>query len=147
MSNALSQKISYLLKQKNLSINEFEKTAGLSKSSVSNIIHGRSKSPSIDLIHTIAKNLGCTIEYLIEPYTQEKETFPSETNYRLAADAANRLAEHLITQGMNVSTIDFYKSAQEIYQFTKDSGQAYIDERFIKWCIKKFSSREEKLET
>ena len=147
MSNALSQKISSLLKEKKLTVNEFEKTAGLGKSAVSNIIHGRSKSPSIDLINTIAKNLGCTIEYLIAPSIQDKVIQASETNYRLCAEAANRLAEHLMIHEINVPSVDFYKSAQEIYQFTRESGQEYIDERFVKWSIKKFLSKEEKLET
>ncbi len=148
MANALSQKISLLLKQKKLTITEFEKASGLGKSAVSNIIHGRSKNPSIELISTIAKNLGCTIEYLIlEPCPQDKVIPSNETNYKLCVEAANRLAEHLMSNEINVPASNFYKCAQEIYQFARESGQEYIDERFVKWSTKKFIAKEEDFES
>lgn len=150
MQSALSQKISFLLKQKNLTISEFEKNAGLGKSAVSNIIHGRSKNPSIDIINTIAKKLGCTIEYLIlEPSPHEQALVPTkdkDMDYRLCAEAASRLAEHLLTSDINISQSDFFKCAQEIYRFAKESGQPFIDERFVKWSVRKFLSKEEEIE-
>jgi transcriptional regulator with XRE-family HTH domain len=146
--NALSQKISLLLKQKNLTISEFEKNSGLGKSAVSNIIHGRSKNPSIEIITTIAKNLSCTIEYLIsEPTIGDLTPSSTDINYRLCAEASSRLAEHLMSNNINLSYLDFFKCAQEIYKFSRESGQEFIDERFVKWSVKKHLEKVDNIET
>jgi transcriptional regulator with XRE-family HTH domain len=150
MQSALSQKISLLLKQKNLTISEFEKNAGLGKSAVSNIIHGRSKNPSIDIISTIAKKLGCTIEYLILDPSPHEQTFASSKgiDYRLCAEATSRLAEHLLSCNItSMSQSDFFKCAREVYDFAKESGQPFIDVRFIKWSVRRFFLKEEEVES
>ncbi len=64
MCNVIQKNIKRLLKDQNLSIAELERRAGL-RHSVINIVHGRSKNPSVKIAHAIAKELGCTMEELL----------------------------------------------------------------------------------
>lgn len=64
MNTVLQKNIKQQLKKQNLSIAELERRIGL-RHAVVNILHGRSKNPSIHLAHAIAKELGFSVESML----------------------------------------------------------------------------------
>ena len=139
MKTDLPQKISFLLKQKNLNISELEKNSGLSNSVVSNIINGRTKSPSAEVLCKIATNLGCSVNYLLSELTVNPIDIGAiKINYFLCAEAAIRLSDYLIKAEFSLSVHDFFSCAFDIYTFATESGQIYIDDHFVKWSAKKY---------
>src|SRR5438445_761981 len=68
-----AKKVSFLqqrLKEKmtaiRISAHALEKQAGLKPSAVQNILHGRSKKPSAEILFAVAKILGCPVDELID---------------------------------------------------------------------------------
>lgn len=70
MSTQIAKQIFTRLRAKNLTFYELEKKAGLKPHAVQNILRGKSKNPSGALLQAIARELGCTIEDLL----QEQDT-------------------------------------------------------------------------
>ena len=64
MDTDLQRNIKKQLEQQNISVAELERRAGL-RHAVMNIMHGRSKNPSIRVAQAIAKELGCSMEDLL----------------------------------------------------------------------------------
>ncbi len=57
--SSLAENIQMKLNEKKISITEFERSAGLKRSAVANILTGKSKNPTIEVVISIAKRLGC----------------------------------------------------------------------------------------
>jgi len=64
-SEKISTRIRAYLKENNLTVGAFSGQAGLNQASVNSIIHGYTKSPSADMLASIAKEMGCSIDYLL----------------------------------------------------------------------------------
>lgn len=64
MNTVLQRNIKRQLQAKNLSVAELERRIGI-RHAVVNILHGRSKNPSIHLTHAIAKELGLSLESML----------------------------------------------------------------------------------
>jgi len=89
MANLLANKIKDKIQEKGLSINGLEKMAGLKQSSVQNIIRGRSKKPSIDIVQSIAKVLNCTVEELISDHPLSNNLDYSTPSQNIVRDEIN----------------------------------------------------------
>lgn len=64
MNTSVAKQISVRMKAKNLSILMLEREAGLKNHAVRNILRGKSKRPSADILQAIADVLGCTVKEL-----------------------------------------------------------------------------------
>ena len=65
MSTHLANQISIRMRAKNLSVASLEREAGLTNHSVLNILRGKSKRPSAEVLLAVADVLGCTINDLM----------------------------------------------------------------------------------
>jgi transcriptional regulator with XRE-family HTH domain len=68
----LKDKISYHLENKKISVAEFERSAGLKQSAVRNILYGKSKSPTIDTIQVIAREMKISVDELLSSKNDSK---------------------------------------------------------------------------
>ncbi|MBL1231011.1 helix-turn-helix transcriptional regulator [Enterococcus sp. BWB1-3] len=85
-SDLIADRIRHFAREKDLSINRIATLAGLTQSTVSNIINGNSQNPSIGTITKICTALGISvIEFLdFEPYNtraNDPETEEEITEY------------------------------------------------------------------
>ena len=75
MNFPLSVKIKELRKAHDLTLSELARRAGISKAYLFQLESGKSKNPSAIKLYDIAKELGVTIEYLInKPYLKNPYT-------------------------------------------------------------------------
>ena len=146
---SLAEKIQYNLKRKlserKVSISEFEKEAGLKKSAVSNILIGRSKNPTVEVLSSIAKELSCSIEDLISSNSPQpkhvyrdffQEKTLTEQQLKTLAKASKIVAVESETRALEL-TIDTYMAlVMEISFIAITSDENKIeDKRFIDWIF------------
>jgi transcriptional regulator with XRE-family HTH domain len=145
----LSDTLRTKLAEAGISVHALEKQAGLKRSAVQNIIHGKSKKPSADILFAITKVLGCSIQELIgQP--QSSKILPShpqpastQTNessfdpdlYAKACVAAAAIFKSHNHQPNYHSAIDYIR---EIYQYSLNSQKQDIDNFFAEWLFDKF---------
>lgn len=148
---SLSARIRSKMKENNLSAHALEKQAGLRPSAVHNILYGRSKNPSVNIIQAIAHVLNCTTSELLEEYTSsslsvEKKTaevFSSESTQRIPWNNELYLTcLETVTRIMRVKKAFFPKEkildyVDEIYLYSSRSGKKVSDKCFAEWLIEK----------
>lgn len=151
MGANLQKNIKYYLSEKDMSVSELERNSGLKQSTIQNILHGRSKNPSIETIQLLARELDCSIEELIgdleHPHNKEHRT------QKLVQDEENCLwdahlfieAVSMIDKLLKAKKITLPKSrilalVEELYRYSIGVSDK-ADERFAHWIVEKTSSR------
>jgi transcriptional regulator with XRE-family HTH domain len=145
MITTMQANIKKQLSDKNMTAAELERRTGIPHAVV-NILHGRSKNPSIKTAQAIAKELGCSVEELLtEP---SAETNSLKTNPKAASNNTQWQAE-LYKLAFNavytcITTLDLAPDPKlvsecitEVYLYTLGSPQKDIDQRFVHWLIDK----------
>lgn len=145
LQEALKEKMSEI----GISVHALEKQAGLKRSAVQNILHGRSKNPSAHILHAVAKILGCNINELLnhsqatftEPshITEQKENTAEHFNIELYAEAARMACDTLSNNPPSLNTSQSLRYIKEIYQYALDSHLPYIDKNFATWLAGKYA--------
>jgi transcriptional regulator with XRE-family HTH domain len=147
--SALRVNLKHKLAEVGISVHALEKQAGLKRSAVQNIIHGKSKKPSADILFAITKVLGCQIQELVGQTPTVRLFTPSRpaavsmqtTGTTFNADLyvkASKAAAIVFTQRQyepnSAAAIDYI---QEIYQYSVNSQKEEIDSFFAEWLFEK----------
>ena len=141
MSNVLKENIRLKLEKAGLNTNQAESMAGLKISAIRNILNGKSKNPGIDVIHSLAKILNCSIDELIttpnfaKASSQDKDN-PIE-NYALFINIATLIANHLKEKDIEVPQSRYIKFIKEVYEYAIIRNDELIDKEFIEWYVGK----------
>lgn len=152
----LQKNIKNKLEQKNISIAELERRAGL-RHAVINILHGRSKNPSIHTAQAIAKELNCSIEDLLsekkDPPIQSDNNLiaktPEEINNQapaqwdplLAKKALDTVNNYLVGNSAIPDSTEIFLCVNEIYKYSLNNGNKNIDPIFVSWVTNRFFVR------
>jgi transcriptional regulator with XRE-family HTH domain len=155
MKNVLNDNLRKKMNEAGLSVNALEKKAGLKRSAVQNILHGRSKKPSADILLAIAKVFRCSIRELIDKNSPAISYDPSgvrvsadtEPSYPLSSNVpinidlyikAAKMAEKIFKKySSTYQESDALKYILEIYQYAFNSQHDSIDPYFAEWLFKK----------
>ncbi len=136
LQSAIKEKMSEL----GISVHALEKQAGLKRSAVQNILHGRSKNPSAHILHAVAKILGCNInDLLVNPEMTSSlsqaaaDTTEEPLNIALYAEAAKQASVALSEDSGTYSATQVLRYIKEIYQYSIDSNLSHIDKNFATW--------------
>lgn len=145
MSTSIVKHISTRMRAKNLSLSELEKEAGLKRNTVQNIMRGRSKRPSADIMQAVADVLGCSVKDLL---TQEEVSYEenlSQSNKELLSHEYEHpelfseivvFVNTALKNKENKLTIEQFMSCiQEIYLHSLQKDPSQIDEEFAEWWI------------
>lgn len=131
------------LHEQKISISEFERSAGLKRSAVANILTGKSKNPTIEVVISIAKRLGCSIEDLIGSGERDKGTRSINVNpetpdeRKLFIDIGIILLNKLNCLGIKPTFMDFMNCFKEIFFYATHSHKnRFKEEDFLQWIIK-----------
>lgn len=143
----LQKKLKAKMLETGISAHALEKKAGLKRSAVQNILHGRSKKPSAEILQAVAKVLGCNIYDLIGHETQTdvkiSDSLPgvnlTETQYNSnlyleAVGVANKIFKAKNIQPTNQIAFSYI---QGIYSYAIETEVAVIDVRFAEWLARK----------
>ena len=137
----ISLKIKTLMEEKNLNTHQLEKKAGLRSNSVRNILLGRSKNPSIDILKAVSEILECTIDELVNPDRKSpKKPALSEmvVKYLNLFNQCVEISIHLCTKYNSTPKIEaLFFLIQSLYEYSIENELDTVDERFAKWLFTK----------
>lgn len=156
MNTLLIDNIKKRLSSNDMSVSELERRAGLKQSSVQNILHGRSKNPSVETIRSIAHELNCSIEELIGEISDNlRDQSVDGSRARVAQDIDNDIETHkevwnanlyiqaietvqaiLDIKNAKLSKKQVLAAVDEVYRYSIGSSDE-IDRRFAEWIIDK----------
>lgn len=146
MTAALKEKIIERMEDKNLSIAELERRAGLSIHSVRNILKGRIKKPSAHSLQAIAEALECSIMDLMSstsspfepsPYGKEGKIRKNvELTYPpLMLDCCKNILNIITGKNYQVSVEEYLGVVQKVYCYSSREEPRQFDIRFAEWLI------------
>lgn len=140
MDNALQDNIKRQLQAKNMTAAELERRTGIPHAVV-NILHGRSKNPSIKTAQAIAKELGCSLEDLIGVESPIDGPVEQNTNnsfdLQLYTNAFNTLCKRVQAANLNPTAQQMSAWLTDIYTYSSGRTDKVIDERFIQWLLER----------
>lgn len=139
----LQNNIKKRLLDKKMSANELERICGLKQSAIQNILYGRSKNPTIEIVKSIAQGLGCSIEQLIG--NENTINFPinkSDTMLPWEPALFIKCIETIqILFDKKESKLSFEQAitcATEVYKYSIKSSTMVVDKRFAEWLVERF---------
>lgn len=145
MSTALAKQISVRMKAKNFSILTLEREAGLKTHAVRNILRGKSKRPSADILQAVSDVLGCTVKDLLqnqeifqeEEFAESKDEQLNETYAypSLYLDTVQFVNHVLQQKGHNVTVKQALTCFEEIYFHSAQKDPTKVDKEFGEWWI------------
>ncbi len=145
MSTQLARQISARMKAKNLSVSTLEREAGLKTHAVQNILRGKSRKPSAELLQAVADVLGCTIKELLE----SQEIFEEDEETKSKNEILNAPYEHptlfletvklvnakLKEKKAKISTQQAITCIEEIFFHSLQKDPSHVDQEFADWFI------------
>ena len=153
---AISRHIKEKMVEKGLSAHALEKLAGLKLSAVQNIIYGRSKNPSVNILIPIAQALGCTVSDLLEE-DREIAAAPKEEATAKAVATATPSHNTLWNADLYIATFQIinalskekkitlskdkmFSSVDETYAYSLKNKKNRPDKHFAEWLLEKMST-------
>ncbi len=121
------------------SISALEREAGLKQSAIKNILQGKSKSPSINILLAIAEQLNCSVEELMHGYppvdSNSEEKQERNFNVTLYKKTVDFVKELLGDSLDNVSKDKFTSIVNEVYDYSCEYSNEELDKNFGKWFL------------
>ncbi len=158
----MAQIVSYIkckMEEEGLTAYALEKRAGLKPSAVNNIIYGKSKNPSIEILKAIAKALNCSVSDLIgERVTNFTQSIEHETairrvntihvtnlesfsNNELYTNCLHTVAKLLHKKKIFIGKEEIISCIDEIYLYsTKKNFKNQVDQHFAEWILDKYAN-------
>lgn len=144
----LQTQIKTRVKDKELTIAELERMAGLKAGAILNIMNGRSNNPGIEFVATIAKTLNCSVDELINSTISadgnQEDTDHDEASHDskqvawdvdLYQDCTNKVLEHLKNKNITPDHEKVSSLIREVYLFAMEGNETKADPRFTKWLV------------
>src|SRR5581483_645813 len=132
MSKAMQENIKRQLQAKNMTAAELERRTGIPHAVV-NILHGRSKNPSIKTAQAIAKELGCSVEELLADETNAlpQTNIPITNNHvwdsDLYSQAFQVVNQHVIKAKLNTTPEQMGQWLTDVYTYALGSKERVVD--------------------
>ena len=132
----ITKNIHRLLKEKDWKISDLENKLG-SNRSVSNILRGSSKNPTIELLQSIAKAFNVEIQDLLD-----EPIYAKGTNTALLLDTCRKVILQIddLSLSQQISHKTIIAIIKEVYEYSIHLDLQNIEENFIKWTIHKHTN-------
>ena len=135
MNTAIQINIKKKLTAKNMTAAELERRTGIPHAVV-NILHGRSKNPSIRTAQAIAKELGCSVEDL---FAEEQDAHIISTNQTwnavLYTEVFTVVTNCILTLNLQPQPEAVAAWLTEVYRYAIGSADHKVDLRFVQWLL------------
>ena len=137
MSTAIRTNIKKKLLAKNMTAAELERRTGIPHAVV-NILHGRSKNPSIRTAQAIAKELGCSVEDLFaEEQNAVLDTGEQDWNATLYLEVFNVVINEIKKLHLQPTPECVGTWLTEVYRYALGSIDQKVDLRFVQWLLQR----------
>lgn len=132
----IKNNISRLLKEKDWKIADLDHKVGANRS-VSNILRGSSKNPTIELLQSIAKALNVEVQDLLEEHVTAKGT-----NTPLLLDSCKKVLSQIealaLSENLNYRSV--ITMVREVYEYSVHLGLQQAEDNFVKWTVHKHTN-------
>ena len=133
----LQANIKKQLNEKNMTAAELERRTGIPHA-VINILHGRSKNPSIRTAQAIAKELGCSVEDLINESQNVQQNIPTGNwQPEIYKQAFTAVYACILEQNIQPEITQLSACINEVYLYTLGGQVTTVDNRFVQWLVNK----------
>lgn len=124
-----------LLKIREWTVTDLEKRIGGTRN-INNILHGRSKYPTIELLCKIADAFNVEIQELI----YEHDIVYKKINHSLLLECFVETTNALLPYELiyNISPYNIFFIANEVYKYSQKLDIQYVDKEFIHWVVSKY---------
>lgn len=134
MIKTMQENIKRQLHVKNMTAAELERRTGIPHAVV-NILHGRSKNPSIKTARAIAKELGCSVEELLAEDLNIKKN--STWNQELYAKVCDVVLSQIQILQLQPTPKIVGMWLEEVYAYSIESPELTVDQRFVNWLLER----------
>ena len=133
----LKENIESLLSEKQYRVSKVEELAGLKHGNLSNILSGRSKKPSAEILLSISRVFGVTIEDLFKKTDNIIASSPLQLQQlNLFSEIVSYLNYLIELNNISILYSDYISMIQEVFEYISNSHEYEIDKKFIDWYIK-----------
>lgn len=136
----LKDNIETLIEKNDYRVSKVEELAGLKHGNISNILSGRSKKPSAEILLSIAKVFGVTVEDLFQNKEINSAKHLSSNEISLFLDIVMYLSNKIEPLNVKIYYQDLISMITEIFEYSVENKDYELDTKFIDWYVKqKFS--------
>ncbi len=146
MDSEVKEKIIERMEERNLSIAELERRAGLSIHSVRNILKGRIKKPSAQSLQAIAEALDCSIIDLMNnsPTAIGQHSLDLERKFKkspilecpdLMVECTSTVLKLIKKSETKVTVDEYLDIVKKVYFYSSKEEPRKLDIRFAEWLI------------
>lgn len=136
----LKDNIETLIEKNDYRVSKVEELAGLKHGNISNILSGRSKKPSAEILLSIAKVFGVTVEDLFQNKGINSAKHLSSNEISLFLDIVMYLSNKIEPLNVKIYYQDLISMITEIFEYSVENKDYELDTKFIDWYVKqKFS--------
>lgn len=134
------------LREQHISASALEKKAGIRPSTLQNILQGRSKNPSLEILKAAASALGCTISELVGENSVPLESviLVDEWVPEIYVQAVWLIGEACRKRKISFSRSSFFKAVRQIYTYALRYKKTKIDQDFADWVVTQIQEEEGK---
>jgi len=132
----LKDNIESLISQKNYRVSKVEELAGIKHGNLSNILTGRSKKPSAEILLSIANVFGVTVEELFKNKAIQPSKYLTKEELNLFLNIITYLSNQIESKKIPIYYKDFIFMVNEVYEYSSSNGDNQIDNKFIDWYLK-----------
>lgn len=123
------------LKEKNLSISKLERMAKISNAVLRNFLSGKTKTLTLDSLHSISSALGCSIAELMHKNFEHEEELM--WNYELFDSILKQCTEFIKHKKIKIPSKKVLELANEMYIYSLKKNHTEIDSVFAEWYLSK----------
>lgn len=133
---SIQQNLKKRLSLTGMSVRDLERRSGLKYSVVQNILYGRSKNPTINVLKPIARELGCSVEDLLSE-NHVSTSVEENWSWKLYVDVVSLINHIFQDKGLNPSKKQALTCINEIYKYSLDNVDK-ADQKFAEWIVDSF---------
>lgn len=149
MNTSLINQIKRRIEEKGLSVRALERHAGLGLHAVTNILSGRSKKPSADMLSAIAQALDCTVDELLgnkniqpifSPNNKDKKFQDPKILFEIMGFFTREHCEKI----KNLSYYNFLKCVVIVYEYIISKNDGVFNKSFAEWELERVIKEQNK---
>ncbi|MBY0264063.1 MAG: helix-turn-helix transcriptional regulator [Holosporales bacterium] len=142
--SALSLRIKKKLVEHNLSASALERKAGIRPSTLQNILQGRSKNPSIEVLQSVAQALNCSVSELLGENHALPETLVKAEKWvpEVYVNATQAVWAVCKKRQLDISKKLFFQAVEQVYAYCSQYDRVNVDKDFADWVVMQVRDKE-----
>ena len=134
MHQSFKKKILAFLEKEKISMAALERQAGLKVNTLRNVMYDKSKNPSLETILKLSNALEVSIDYLLRPNIEE---IALHEDLFLSKEVFDYVTNWIISHKPRMSMKKFFPVCEEIYEYSKKTGNNKLDKTFANFQLEK----------